>query len=335
MGVTIKDVAKKAGYSVTTVSRALNGYDDVNENTRKKIFQVARELNYRPNRIAQNLVSRKFNTIGMFVLARETFKQEFIFEIQSGILDQISEQNFDLLLFGDQELKSNLEQICTQRGVGGAVILGLRVDNPIVEELAQLNFPVILIDIPIEGQRAGFVTSDNRDGISQALDYLYQLGHRQIGLINGHEGAWVSKERLMGYQQALNRLSLSYVEDLVTVGDFSKKSGRRAARLLIENNPQMTAICAVSDLMAAGAMEELMAAGYDIPGDISIIGFDDQLFAPHTTPALTTVRQNKYQMGVVAAEELVAMIEDVDYKPELRTLPTKLVIRSSTAKVRD
>ncbi|AZR74454.1 hypothetical protein BBF96_14290 [Anoxybacter fermentans] len=336
MATTIRDVAKKSGYSITTVSRALNGYDDVSEETREKILQVAKELNYYPNRIAQNLVTKRFNTLGMFILERMTFQQPFIFEVVSGVVDEATKEDFDLLLFGTQSLRSGMKphQMCTQRGVGGAIIMGLRLHDPIIQVMEESGFPTVLIDIPIKGKRATFVASDNQLGSLQAINHLVNLGHRHIGFINGHLEAWVSLERLKGYKKGIEEHSLPWKSEYIFQGDFSKESGKKGARILMTQNPELTAIFVASDLMATGVIEELTLMGYKIPDDISVIGFDDLDFASHIKPTLSTIRQDKYQLGIEAARKIIAMIKNENYLPEQHFLKTTLISRESTGPVR-
>ncbi|HHT06858.1 MAG TPA: LacI family transcriptional regulator [Hydrogenispora sp.] len=336
MIVTIRDVAKKAGYSITTVSRALNGFDDVNEETRAKIMAVAKELNYQPNRVARSLVTKTVNTIGLFVLGRSSFQQGFIADLVSGLIDEASTHDFDLLIFGTQSLKAGLpfQQLCHQRGVGGAVITGLKITDPIIAELEDSPFPTVLIDVPINGPKATYVTFDNQKGMVQALDHLYDLGHRKIGFINGHLEAWVCRERLAGYKKGLAKHGLTYNKAYVYNGNFSKESGRAGAKELIKKNPELTALMVASDLMAAGALEELTAMGYALPEDLSLVGFDDQTFAALTSPALTTIKQDEYLLGRLAAENIIKLINDPGYLPEIKTLTTNLVIRQSTGPVK-
>lgn len=333
MKVTIKEVAKQTGFSITTVSRALNGYSDVSEATREKIISVVKELNYQPNRVAQQLVTKRSNVIGMYSLHRATFQHPFINQIISGMMDQATEMDYNLLLFGSQAIKGSnvVRQECEQRGVGGVVILGLKTDDPIIPCLAQEDLPIVLVDIPISGRRATYVSSDNKLGIWQGIKHLADLGHKHIGFINGHSQAWVSSQRLAGYQEALRCLGLSWSDEYIITGDFSKESGREAALQLVTKNPELTAIFAASDLMASGALEGLWQSGYSIPRDLSLIGFDGQDIGLHTRPALTTIEQDMYGFGKLASKALIEMIQDPEYCPTHKSLRTRLVLRESTA----
>lgn len=336
MAVTLRTVAKKSGYSVTTVSRALNGHSDVNVETRRKIEHVARELHYYPNRVAQQLVTKKANVIGLYSLDRETFKNQFIALMISGMMDEATTHNFNLLLFTTQRLHTAQDLIsqCTHRGLGGAVISGLRMDEPLLDDLVGMDFPTVLIDVPIEGPRASYVSVDNVLGASQAIDHLANLGHRHIGFVNGHGAAWVSQQRYEGYQRGMRQNGLPPQPSCVFEGDFSKESGRRGAVRLLKNHPEMTAIFAASDLMAAGVLEQLQQMGLDVPNQVSVVGFDDQDLCTHVTPTLTTIRQDMYTFGRVAAQKLISMANDEEYVPKHVDLPSVLVPRASSGPVR-
>lgn len=336
MAVTLKDVARKSGYSVTTVSRALNGHSDVNEQTRRKIKAVAEKLHYYPNRLAQQLVTKKANVIGLYSLDRQTFQNQFIALLISGLMDEATRHDFNLLLFTTQRLQTAQEVVnqCAHRGLGGAVIAGLRVHEPLIGELPRTDFPVVLIDVPTRGPRATYVSADNVLGALQALEHLVELGHRCIGFINGHNQAWVSRQREEGYRRGVLEHGLEFREGYIFEGDFSKESGRLGAKVLLNRHPELTALFVASDLMAVGAVEELTAMGLDVPEKVSVIGFDDQDFCVHTKPSLTTIRQDMYEFGRRAAQELIRMIEDRNYVPQhLDLLPT-LVKRASTGGVR-
>lgn len=336
MAATLKDVARLAGFSVTTVSRALNGHSDVNEETRKKIEAAARALNYVPNRMAQQLVTKRASAIGLYSLDRETFQNQFIALMISGLMDEVTTHDFNLLLFATQRLATaeDIARQCRQRGLGGAVVSGLRVDEPWLAELPRLDFPIVLVDVPVQGPRATYVSVNNVLGARMAVNHLVSLGHRSIGMINGHRGAWVSQQRLQGYLEGMRAHGLEVDESFVFEGDFSKASGRRGVEHLLAVHPELTALFVASDLMAVGALEQLQAMGRLVPEDISVVGFDDQDFALHVSPPLTTIRQEMYMFGRLAARELITMIEDPGYTPQHVDLPCTLVPRGSSGPAR-
>ncbi|TDL31507.1 LacI family transcriptional regulator [Jeotgalibacillus sp. S-D1] len=331
---TIKDIAKKAGVSITTVSRALNGYSDVNEDTRKKIIETAKSLNYSPNTIARSLVMKKSRTIGLLIsgLMRESAKDNFMIEVMTGVNDFASQTDYDIVLFNTNSSKQREKtytQLCRERKVDGVIIQGIRTDDPYLEEVVEGEIPCVLVDIPKIGRYAGYVSSDNAAGSFEAGNYLAEAGHTNIGMINGHEYAFVSKERLTGFQKAMMEKGISFQADHIENGDFTEESGERAALTLLERDPAITALFCASDLMAIGAMNGLRAKGYRIPEDISIVGYDNILLSRYVQPSLTTIAQDTHGLGYEAAKMLVDML-DHDGKPRRTLVKHELIVRNSS-----
>ncbi|WKU25052.1 LacI family DNA-binding transcriptional regulator [Priestia megaterium] len=333
---TIKDIARVAGVSVTTVSRALNGYSDVNEKTRQKIAAVARELNYSPNTLARGLVMQKSKTIGLLVsgISRESVKDNFTFEVLCGVNERASTLGYDLILFNTNTMmqrEKTYTQLCRERRVDGAIIQGIKKEDPYLKEVVESDIPCVLVDIPVHSNSVGYVTTDNALGAKKAVEHLAGLGHQHIGMINGHEDAFVSQERLNGYREALKECGLSFRSEWVVSGNFEEKKAEKAACELLNRHKEVTAIFCASDLMALGALKACKELGLDVPKDISIVGYDNIVLASYSSPNLTTVGQEVYQIGYEAADLLIEMLEGKETKME-RYLDTKLIIRESTAK---
>jgi LacI family transcriptional regulator len=333
---TIKDIAKVAGVSVTTVSRALNGYSDVNENTRQKIIEVAKQLNYIPNTIARSLVMNKSKTIGLLVsgLKRESSKDNFTFEVLAGVNQYVGETDYDMILFSTNSTKQREKtytQLCRERRVDGAILQGIRIDDPYLQEVVESDIPCVLIDIPIKSETVGYVTTDNVLGAKKAVQHLLELGHKHIGMINGHEFAFVSVKRLEGYKQALLEAGLPFYEDWVVNGAFEEERAEREALALFTKYPEITAVFCASDLMALGAIKAVKKLGKRVPEDIAVIGHDDIFLASYSTPPLSTVAQNVFAMGYEAAKLLIQMLEG-KAESHVKILKTELKIRESTVK---
>lgn len=335
MATTIKDIAKAAGVSITTVSRALNGYSDVNEKTRSRIKILADKMSYRPNAQAQSLVLKKTNTIGVIIseLTHSSIKSAFSFEVLCGISDRASELNYDIILFStnpNKQKNKTYSDLCQERNVDGVILQGLKTTDPYLKEVIdQSTFPSVLIDIPVAGEWAGHVTTDNVNGIRQAVRHLVDLDHRNIALMNGYEEASVSGERLTGYILALQEAGIPYDPSKVVDGRFTEEGGMAAIGEIISRQPEVTAVVCSSDLMALGAMKGLEQMGRTIPGSMSIVGFDDISIASYCSPKLTTVRQGKYEMGYQAAQMLIDMLEGRNVKHKV-VLDNELIIREST-----
>ncbi|MDM5339605.1 LacI family DNA-binding transcriptional regulator [Fictibacillus enclensis] len=331
---TIKDIAKHAGVSVTTVSRALNGYSDVNEKTREKIKAVARELQYSPNLLARSLVMKKTKTIGLLVsgMRIEGSKDNFTYEVLCGINDCAGERGYDLILFStnsEQQQQKTYNQLCQERKVDGVILQGIKTDDPYLKEVVESDIPCVLVDIPIESDSVGYVTTNNKQGAKIAVDHLIELGHRQIGMINGHEQAFVSKQRLQGYQEALDQAKIDYQEQYVVNGSFLESEAEVQAEKLLHAHPEITAVFCASDLMALGAMKAARRMGKRIPDDLSVAGFDNIMLASYSSPTLTTIAQDRYQIGFESAILLIDMLEGKDGTHK-KVLKTSLVKREST-----
>ncbi|MCU7762606.1 LacI family DNA-binding transcriptional regulator [Priestia megaterium] len=333
---TIKDIARVAGVSVTTVSRALNGYSDVNEKTRQKIADVARELNYSPNTLARGLVMQKSKTIGLLVsgISRESVKDNFTFEVLCGVNERASTLGYDLILFNTNTMmqrEKTYTQLCRERRVDGAIIQGIKKEDPYLKEVVESDIPCVLVDIPVHSNSVGYVTTDNALGAKKAVEHLASLGHKHIGMINGHEDAFVSQERLNGYREALKECGLSFRSEWVVSGNFEEKKAVKAVRELINRHKEVTAIFCASDLMALGALKACKELGLHVPKEMSIVGYDNIVLASYSSPNLTTVGQEVYQIGYEAADLLIEMLEGKETNMK-RYLDTKLIIRESTDK---
>lgn len=335
--VTIKDIAKAANVSVTTVSRALNGYDDVNEGTRLKIRTIADQLGYSPNMAARSLISKKTKTLGLLLsnVTRDSSKDNIAYEVLCGINDRSGELDYDLVLFSTTSQKQRMKSyktLCQERGVDGVIIMGIRLDDPYLKEIVSSDIPCVLIDIILEGPNVGYVTSDNTNGALAAVNHLLDSGHRHIAMINGHSQANVSILRLEGYRQALENYDVPFDESLVLDGLFSEAGGREAACKVLSSRPEVTALFCASDLMALGAMKAVKEMGKKVPEDISIIGFDNIDLTAYCTPALTTVHQYKYELGSHAAQILIDLLEGHEAIHHVM-LATELILRDSIRKM--
>lgn len=339
MSTTIKDIANELGISVTAVSKALNDRDDISDELKVKVREVAEKLNYSPNTIAQRLVNKKSNTIGVFVLSRqpeEKVREEenFGFKFLTGILEASNRMGYDILLFStnsDLLKEKSYLKLCRERKVEGAVFTGLRLDDPHIEEIKNSEIPISIIDTYIEGDNVGCITTDNKDGVYQALNYLSDLGHKKIAMVNGHKEAQVSKIRFKHFKNYLK--SKNYFNpDWVYAGDFTMDSGYNCAQEIIDLDvaKRPTAIFAASDLMAIGIIKALKDADIKVPEEISVVGFDNIFTGEYIRPSLTTVSQNAIDMGEKAVEWILD--ESLRNKNKIYLKP-ELVKRQSCQKI--
>jgi len=311
--ITIRDVAKKAGVSVSTVSRAFNNYSDISEATRKAIYVVAEELGYKPNIIAKSLGSSKHFRLGMLVENYETsgLLNPLVFEILMSFRDTASKQGYEIVLLStttEDQKSESLSKLFNEKQLDGVFIMGLRTTDEYFKELSDVKFPCVVNDISVNNDMVGSVGVDNVKGAFLAIEHLIKSGHKKIAFINGHKEAVVSYERLDGFYLAMNRYGLTIDQDLIQYGDFGDKSGETAIQNLLNTKKEFTAVFCASDLMAVGAVNMLDNLGYSVPEDISVIGFDDIYIAQYMKPKLTTIRQNREKIGQSAANILINMV---------------------------
>ncbi len=334
--ITIYDLAKKTGFSSTTVSKALNNYPDVSQKTKKAILQTAAEMGYLPNAHAQSLSTKKSWTIGvMFSEANEVgMKHPFFNAIIESFRKHVEKEGYDLIL-ASRNLRnrdtSYLEHFL-YRGVDGIVVICSDPNDPQVQEMIKSNLPIVVIDM--SNQNCSVVLSDNLSGVEQAITYLHSLGHSKIAHIAGDSSIHAGKVRIEGFQKAMNKLGLTIHEKyLVNGGLFSIQEGAKAMEKLLDLKEPPTAVFIAGDHMAIGAMEVAKSRGIRIPDDISIVGYDDIEMASYVTPKLTTVRQDTDVLGVRAAQLLIKqMVQDKKIITE-EVIPVKLIERESCTNI--
>ncbi|MFE4711198.1 MULTISPECIES: LacI family DNA-binding transcriptional regulator [Bacillales] len=331
--VSIKDVAKHAGVSISAVSKTLNGYSDVSEATRKKILQAAQELNYSPNMLAKNLKHKVTKTIALIIsnFEQANGKDGVMFQIMSGVYAAATEFRYEVVIYtrslSEQQDKSYW-QFCKDHKIAGVVISGLRTTDPYFEDLVGSDIPCVVIDADTVGPHAGSVITDNLTAARQAVKYLIGKGHREIGMINGHKYATVSIVRQQGYREALEEAGIEYIPSRVVEADYSEEQAYDLAESYITENPHLTAVFVASDLMAIGFMNRCRELGLQIPGNISILGFDDIVLSSYTTPKLSTISQDFAGIGYSALEQVVKMLEN-NTPGYHKILPFKIVDRET------
>ncbi len=312
---TIKDVARVAGVSVTTVSRALNNYDDVNVNTKEHIVKVAKELNYVPNRAARNLVKKENTTLAFILsgLMKDGGRDNIVYRLLAGMYAFAETIDYDVALFttdSAHQKKKSYVDFCLEHNIGGAVITGIRLDDPYLRDLFKSGTPCVLVDVDMDSDNVSSISINNEQASREAVQMLINHNHRRIGCIVGREEADVTIKRLAGYGMALKDNQIPYDEDIVVCGDFLEDKAYEAASQLLEQDSDITAIYCFSDMMALGAIRAAHDKGLSVPEDISILGFDDIPLAEYLNPPLGTVQQDFYEMGYHAARQLLRMAKD-------------------------
>ena len=328
--ITIIDVAREAGVSFSTVSRVVNNFKHVKPETRERVEAAMKKLGYVANLKARSLAGGRSQVIGMLIYELET---SYMVEIVRGVDEEISKSDYDLMLSTTHKRKRKESTYVTQltQGMADGLLFVLpRNLEAYTSDLDQKHFPYVLIDHPgIDSGMGNTITVTNWQGAYDATQYLIDLGHRRIGFITGFVEVASAQERLAGYQTAIRDNGLFVDPELIIKGDFLEASGYEAAQkfLNLENPP--TAIFASNDGCAFGAMKAINEAGYHVPRDVSLVGFDDVPEASYMRPALTTVRQPLREMGQLATRLLIERLEDPTIQPVQVEFPTELIIRDS------
>lgn len=342
MVATIYDIAKKAGVSTATVSKVINGYPEISAGTVQRIQMICEEMGYQPNSVARGLATKKSSAIGLFFKddINSGFRDPFLQDILASFKDVVGAAGYDLVLFSDNSpnnyLKSYVDR-AIYRNVDGVLLLGIHRSDPHLHSFATSNIPCIAVDLDLVGSRAGFVTSDNGDGAFKAVRYLLEMGHTEIGLI--HSDVMSTKQghdRFMGFRQAMQNFHLPLHPEWLLSGEATENGGYEAGLRLLENENLPTAIFCTGDLIALGAIRAFNDMGLKVPDDFSIIGFNDLSLLKYVKPGLTTIRQDKEQIGRRAANELLKMIQDPHYFPDSSSMvKTELIIRETVKKRMD
>ena len=329
--VTIDDIARHAGVTKTTVSRALNDRPDVNPETRDRIAEIAERLGYVPSATAKVLRTGRSHSMGM---ALPSFNWPGILEILRGVSDVLDALGYQITLFplnrGEEAERDLVFRVMPSMPLDGLILILPPGMLRYVGELASRGVPVVLIDDRVEHRDRDFpsVGTTNVSGAQVITRHLLQLGRRRVAIITGPEEQDVSKNRLQGYRMALDEAGVPFREELVVRGNFEPPSGSAATRSLLASGARFDAIFASNDQMALGALRTLHAAGMRVPTDVALAGFDDDVAGRFIIPALTTVHQPLYEMGSAAARTLVAAAEGQPIERHIE-IPARLVIRES------
>lgn len=331
---TVKDVARHAGVSPSTVSRVIANHPRISQQTKRRVRAAMRELNYHPNAIARSLVRQRAQTIGVAMArsAEAALANPFFPEVLRGIGSVAQASKYSILLPAagtHEDERRQCMELLRERRVDGIILLGSRADDPFIEELHAEGYPFVVIG-RVETDGISYVNNDNVAAAFEATRHLIDLGHRRIAFIGGPSDLFVSQDRLRGYQEALAHAGIPLDPELVCETDFGYDKGVDAARSLMRHDAQLTAIVAVDDVLALAALQAAREAGRSVPDQLSVVGFNDTPVCLHVTPELTSVRIPIYDMGAAAARLLLASLAGESAATEL-TLPARLVVRGSTA----
>lgn len=337
MKATIKDIAKKAGVSITTVSRVINGSPKgVGEKTRKRVEKVAKELNYSPNFVARSLVMKKTQAIGVII---PDISNPFFPELIRGIEDRAAKENYSLILCnsdGDETKEQAYMKLLKDKGTDGIIYTGVHgLDVARSRFLKTLGVPFVCLDRAPAEENMDSVCDDGAQGMYEMVRYLIQKGHEKIAYFTGDMAASTAKERKKGYEGALKENGICLQEALVVAGLFDVESGRLGVETLIDRKVDFTAIACANDLIAMGALLALRARNISVPAQVSVTGYDDIQMAQHCFPALTTMAQNKYELGKSTVHLLLQKMKQKTTDGHTVTFQSTLILRDSVAQRRE
>jgi LacI family repressor for deo operon, udp, cdd, tsx, nupC, and nupG len=314
------------------VSRALQQPDKVRPETRKKVFDAVRQANFVPNAQAASFRRQSNNTV---ILLVRDIGNPFYLEIYKGVEEAASEAGYKVLMGdarNDVNRVANHIDMVRQKHADGLILMTGQFPTELLDQVDNLP-PIVIASETVAGIALPTVKVDNRAASKNAMRHLIEAGHKQIVHLAGPFPETLAQERFDGYRDALTEAGIGYDETLLVSGDYSIESGRQAITGLLERGISFTAIFASSDQMAIGAISELRARGLSVPGDVSVTGFDDIIFANAFEPPLTTVRQPRQEMGRKA---MALMVERLNGKRTAETIvmDTELVVRGSVARCR-
>lgn len=327
----IKDVAKLAGVSTATVSHVVNKTRFVSAETTARVLSAIERIGYTPNAHARNLASGRSRTLGLII---SDIANPFFPELVKSIQERAIERGYDVILantnYDPQRTVACVQRMLEQR-VSGVAIMTSEMDFALTERLAEREIAVVFLDVGKVGPHTSNIVVNYEQGIRQGVEHLLALGHRRIAYISGPQQMKSAARRRAAFERTMKKYQASlHTAPSVFEGNLRAEGGQQAARELLRLDPLPTAVVSANDLMAIGALGVLKSAGLRVPQDISVIGFDDILFASLTDPPLTTIALSRAEIGRAAVEALLHTINDADNKGRRVRIGTRLVLRNST-----
>ena len=330
---TIKEIAKIAGVSRSTVSRVINNDTNVSEKTREKVQGIIDEMGYQPNPVARSLIGGRTRVLGLVIpmAFSSLFTDPFFSLLSQGISSTCTANNYTLMLWliePDYEKRAN-DNILNNRLIDGIIVASNVINDPLIKGLIERQVPLLQVgrnDCP----EASSVDADNIHGATMAVRHLVNIGRKKLATVTGDINRFSGQDRLTGFKRGLQEKNLPILEDRIAYGDFTENGGYLQTKALLKQTT-FDGLFVASDMMCFGAIRAIQDAGLRVPEDVAVVGFDDIPAAARHQPALTTVRQPIHQLGSIAAQTLIDQLEcnDTD-TPRRIILPTELILRETT-----
>ena len=332
--MNIAEIAKRASVSTATVSRTLNQSGPVKAATARKVWRAVTELNYYPNSHARALVSGRSRLIGLIV---SDITNPFFPELIRTFEGLAAQKQYDLLLtstdYDTSRMTACLRRML-ERKVDGVAMMTSEMDAGLIKELSKRNVPLVFMDVGQIGPRMSHVSIDYGNGVRQAVDHIVAEGHKHVAFITGPLELHSARTRRQAFVDGLRHHGITLDRKLVREGTHTADGGEKAMKELINLSRLPTAVICSNDWTAIGALHAIHAAGLRVPEDVSLVGFDDIPLSSYITPSLTTVRMSARDVGSTAFQALFSLIGEEHVEGDVYQIPTKLVIRESTAKPR-
>ena len=320
--MTIKEIAQELGISTSTVSKALNNATDVSEATRKRVNAYAQSVGFSLHgATAQKRICILFENMD----SHNNFQVGY--PVLTGFQQAANAYHYEVVVEHCTDANApNLKEICQENNFCAVMIVGTKLNSPLMKELENTDIPVMLMDSYVKNPKVSSISSDNINSVARIVSHLIENGHKKIGFLGGDQASIVTRERFAGYVIGLTEGGIDYVRDYVHYGTYTEESGRLAANFFAKTD--VTAVVCASDLIAIGLINGLRDLGISVPADVSVSGFDDLDIARYFSPALTTVRQDFISLGVNAFTLLRQAIKG--NKTKRVTIHTEPVFRAST-----
>jgi len=321
--VTIKDVALRSGFSITTVSKALNNYTDISKTTKQKILDLCEEMGYVPNASARSLITQKSWTIGIIFeeVTGVGLQHPLFSKILESFKSVVEAQGYDIMFLSKSMGSNNgsYYEHSRRKQVEAVLVLCGEFGSEEMEHLYKSDIPTILIDF--EHDNVSQVTSNNMQGVGRAIKYFKELGHTKIANIYGGEYLYIGGWRKLAFEKAMLKNGLELNDDWQVSGEFfSKEAGYNAMKQILKLEEQPTAVFCASDMIAIGAIQAIHEVGKSVPEDYSLIGFDGIDVGQMISPRLSTIRQDTDKMGKIAASQVLQMINDKNKRRVTETI---------------
>jgi len=336
MPIRLIDIARKTGYSVSTVSRVLHSSSKkykISKEAEIKIRQAAKDLGYRPNKLAQSLKLKKTNEIGVII---PDISNPFFSALVKSIGKESRKNGYSIVLYeSDENVSLEKEAIkrLLEKRVDGMIIAAVGLNEPYLKRLESNKLPVVTVDRCLEETTFDAISVDNLKGTYIAIQYLINEGHKKIAFIQGLPETFTNKGRLEGYLKALNNAQVPVYSDYIVGNDFRSLNGYLQTKKLLQLPDPPTVIFTAGDLIVLGALQAIKEEGLKIPDDISLVTFDDPDFATYLSPPLTSIRQPVDDMGILSVKLLLERMREPSCPAKRILLEPQLIIRNSVAKL--